>query len=410
VPEGAPDAEAGPTPDRKPRGTPGKPPTPAAAAAAAQQPDGGAAADQGAPDQERTPTKAAAPGADGVDGAAAPAATPPPRLPPGRSPGRPPRRPGAGWPPPAALNARLRWVMDVASDALASAAGPEGLLLDPLPPPRAPWPKSGGGGDAAGDAAAAAAAAAAGGDYGYKEDDFVWAWGNELDQELDELIGDEAGGGGGGRRGGKGKGDDKGGKADKQVRAGAWLAGHDSSRPPATAQTHAPFKGPQHAERAPSTQFACPLTHHPSHQAPERAWMKRERLELLKYVMAWGVPPKAPSRPPPAARPAGGGREEGSGGGAGEGGGEGGDGGGGGEEPIAERAGCVPEDWRPVRPRLPPALAGKSLVSIARAYQVRAGREEGARSGGRHGAHGLHRDTGGEGALWTPPTPPAAQH
>ncbi|KIY98150.1 hypothetical protein MNEG_9811 [Monoraphidium neglectum] len=121
---------------------------------------------------------------------------------------------GSGWPAPDALGRRLRWLMDVLSDAVAAAGGAEGIALTPLPPPRAPGPKPGADGAAsdAGGGGANAAAMAAQGSFGYKEDDFVWAWGNEMDQELDGLFGDEAGAadGAGGGRGAEGKGKVKG--------------------------------------------------------------------------------------------------------------------------------------------------------------------------------------------------------
>jgi len=108
--------------------------------------------------------------------------------------------------------------MDVASDTVRSAGGPEGLTVEPLPPARAPWAsKIAGEGDGGG--AAGAAAGAQQGAFGYKEDDFVWAWGNGMDNELEDIFGDDGAagspeGGVGKRKGGGGDG-----KPPAQVRA-----------------------------------------------------------------------------------------------------------------------------------------------------------------------------------------------
>jgi len=79
--------------------------------------------------------------------------------------------------------------------------------------------------------------------------------------------------------------------------------------------------------------------------------MKRERLDLLKFVMTWGAPPATA--------------------GAGAGGGAGvGVGGADGVEGVSSRPGCCPEDWRAVRGKLPRSLMMKPLYQIARVYQV----------------------------------------
>lgn len=178
---------------------------------------GGGGGDSGA---QANGGSAAEPASGGGSGGAEARAPAPPA---GADPPAPPARGAnapAGWPPPRALRRRLRWLMDVLSDTAASASGPEGLGADPLPPARAPGAKPG----AAADGAASDAGGGAVQQHGaYKEDDFVWAWGNQMDYELDDLFQDEAGspGAGGkakGKAGAGGGGGDESGKA-QQVRA-----------------------------------------------------------------------------------------------------------------------------------------------------------------------------------------------
>jgi hypothetical protein len=309
-----------------------------------QQPAG----EQPQQDGKEPPPQPSTDAAAGSDAAVTAAPAPPAPAP----------SPTAGWPSPAALDRRLRWLMDVLSDTADAAGGAEGLSVDPLPPARAPW--AGKTGDAAADAAAAMAAQGA-----YKEDDFVWGWGNEMDMELEGLFAEEAEEDGAGE-GGRGKG--KGGEA-KQAQVGGWLAwvfvgegagGLAAGEP--TNQSH-------------PTQLINPIHSNPiqsnpirSNQVPERAWMKRERLDLLKFVMTWGAPAppgrgddewhyqqQQPSKGGGGAAAGGGDRAERE------------------EEDVASKPGCRPEDWRAARWKLQGGLATKPLLQLARVYQVGGG-------------------------------------